>query len=239
MMWNDFTSLFTAYTGFAAIDVGWLTICKTAFVLKRTILTEEDKRMWQGVKMLIVDEISFIQDNQLQILDKRLKETRDSTQVCSGYSIIFAGDFRQLEPSGLSDNNPLYSRQSSNLWNDAMNAIILLDNNHRFKDNPEYGQIMMKRCGNTTYPKSGHNHCTQTLLVIMEWYCHQHRICFMPMLDLMSHWILSLSVLFLWSLGAVCTVQTDCHRLPILMFMIYWISVNQTGKHRHDFVYKV
>ena len=168
MMWNDFTSLFTAYTGSAVIGVRGLTICKTAFVLKRTILTEEDKRMWQGVKMLIVDEISFIQDNQLQILDKRLKETRDSTQVFSGYSIIFAGDFRQLEPSGLSDNNPLYSRQSSNLWNDAMNAIILLDNDHRFKDDPEYGQIMMKRCGNTTYPKRGQNHSTQTLLIIME-----------------------------------------------------------------------
>ena len=168
MMWNDFTSLFTAYTGSAVIGVRGLTICKTAFVLKRTILTEEDKRMWQGVKMLIVDEISFIQDNQLQILDKRLKETRDSTQVFSGYSIIFAGDFRQLEPSGLSDNNPLYSRQSSNLWNDAMNAIILLDNDHRFKDDPEYGQIMMKRCGNTTYPRRGQNHSTQALLIIME-----------------------------------------------------------------------
>ena len=69
---------------------------------------------------------------------------RDRTKVFGGYSIIFAGDFRQLKPSGLSDNNLLYSRQWINLWNESINTIILLDNDHRFKDDPEYGQIMKK-----------------------------------------------------------------------------------------------
>ena len=112
------------------MEVGGLTICMAAFLLKRTSLTEEDKMMWQDVKILIIDEISLMCDGQLQILDKRLKDMRDRTKILGGYSIIFAGDFRQLEPSGLSDNNLLYSRQSINIWNDSINNIFLLDNNH-------------------------------------------------------------------------------------------------------------
>ena len=100
--------------------------------------------MWQDVKMLIIDEISFMCDDQLQILDKWLKEMRDSTTLFGGYSIISVGDFQQFKPSGSSDNNLLYSTQSSSLWNDSINTIILLDNNHRFKDDLEYGQIMKK-----------------------------------------------------------------------------------------------
>ena len=75
------------------MKVGGLTMCNTAFLLKRTALTEEDKRMWLDVKVLIIDAISFMCDDQLQILDKRLKEMRDRTKVFGGYSIIFAGDF--------------------------------------------------------------------------------------------------------------------------------------------------
>ena len=45
MMWNVSTFLFIAYTGSAAMEVGGLTIYKTDFLLKRTVLTDEDKRM--------------------------------------------------------------------------------------------------------------------------------------------------------------------------------------------------
>ena len=80
MMWNDSTFLFTAYTGSAAMKVGGLTVCKTAFLLKRTALTEEDKRMWQDVLRLILDEFSIMCDDQLQIPDKRLREMSDRTK---------------------------------------------------------------------------------------------------------------------------------------------------------------
>ena len=55
---------------------------------------------------------------------------------------MFCGDFRHLEPSASSENNLLFSRQSSNLWNDSINVIIILNNEHCYKDDPGYGRIM-------------------------------------------------------------------------------------------------
>ena len=143
-LWSDRTFLFSAYTGSAAMAVGGVTICKAAYLMKKGALSEEDKREWQDVRMLIVDEISFMPNDQLQKLDQRLKEMRDRAKPFGGISIVFAGDFRQLEPSGSSENNLLFSRQSSNLWNDSINVIIILNNEHRYKDDPRYGQIMKK-----------------------------------------------------------------------------------------------
>jgi ATP-dependent DNA helicase PIF1 len=138
-LWSDRTFLFTVYTGSAAMLVGGLTICKAGFLMKKGALTEEDKREWQEVRILIIDEISFMCDDELKKLDQRLKEVRDRAKPFGGVLIVFAGDFRQLEPSASSENNLLLSRQSSNLWNDSINVIIILNNEHRCKDDPRYG----------------------------------------------------------------------------------------------------
>ena len=36
-------------------------------------LTKEDKREWQEVRMLILDEVSFICDDEMKKMDQRLK----------------------------------------------------------------------------------------------------------------------------------------------------------------------
>jgi hypothetical protein len=58
--------------------------------------------------------------------------------------MIFAGDFRQLEPVGANDTELLISSLSSQHWENCINAVIILDNEHCFKDDPKYGQ-MLKR----------------------------------------------------------------------------------------------
>ena len=143
IFWSDTTFLIIAYTGSAASIVGGRTICKGAFLLKKGSLTEEDKREWKDVMIVIIDEISFMSDDQLQILDQRMKELGDRTKPYGGYSIVFSGDFRQLEPTKTSSNNLLFSRHSSQLWDSSINSIIILDNEHRFKEDPQYG-IMLK-----------------------------------------------------------------------------------------------
>ncbi len=143
-LWHDTTFLFTAYTGSAASYSGGVTICKIGCICKSGALTLEEKLQWKYVKILIIDEISFMQDDELIKLDKRLKECRDRTQIFGGVSIIFAGDFRQLEPSGAADKDLLFSRQSSGIFENNLNTIIFLDNAHRFKEDPEYGE-MLKR----------------------------------------------------------------------------------------------
>ncbi len=81
------------------------------------------------------------------MLDKKLKDIGNRNQPFVGISIIFAGDFRQLEPVGSNDKELLFSSKSSGHWDNCINAIFILDNNHCFKDDPLYGQ-MLKRMWN-------------------------------------------------------------------------------------------
>lgn len=143
-LWHDTNFLFTAYTGSAASYSGGITICKVGYINKNGDLTLEEILQWRYVKILIIDEISFMKDDELQRLDKRLKECRNRTKIFGGISIIFAGDFRQLEPSGAKDSDLLFSRESSGVFERSLNAVIFLNNVHRFKDDPEYGK-MLKR----------------------------------------------------------------------------------------------
>jgi hypothetical protein len=62
----------------------------------------------------------------------------------SGFSIIFAGDFCQLEPICSKESDLRFSSLSSNLWKNNIKAIIILDNEHHFKEDPDYGH-MLKR----------------------------------------------------------------------------------------------
>ena len=81
-------------------------------------------------------------DDEFHSLDRRLKQMRDRNKPFGGFSVVFVGDFRQLEPSGISDNKLLFSRMSSQYWSDLINVIIILDNEHRFKSDPTYGKMM-------------------------------------------------------------------------------------------------
>jgi hypothetical protein len=59
-------------------------------------------------------------------------------------SIIFAGDFRQLKPICSKESELLFSSKSSQEWDSNINAIIILDNEHCFKEDAEYSK-MLKR----------------------------------------------------------------------------------------------
>jgi len=144
VMWSDKTFLFTAYTGSAASLIGGVTTSKAAFLNQRKQLSDDDRNEWQDVRIVIIDEVSFMSDTTLLTLDRRLKEIKNRSLPFGGFSIIFAGDFRQLEPIGAKDTELLFSSLSLQHWDNCINAVIILDNEHRFKEDPEYGQ-MLKR----------------------------------------------------------------------------------------------
>ena len=81
------------------------------------------------------------------MLDTKFKQIGNSNQPFGGFSIIFAGDFRQLEPVGSNDKELLFSSTSSGHWDNCINAIIILENNHRYKEDPQDG-LMLKRMWN-------------------------------------------------------------------------------------------
>ncbi len=79
----------------------------------------------------------------LEALDVKLKEIRNRAKLFGGFSIIFAGDFRQLES--------VRSTEFDLRDNCNINAIIILDNVQCFKEDPEYGETL-KRMWNGDLP---------------------------------------------------------------------------------------
>ena len=86
-------------------------------------------------------------DKNLGTLDVKLREIGNRAKPFGGFTIVFAGDFRQLEPVGSTEIDLLFSSLSSKHWDNYINAIIILENDHHFKEDPEYGQ-MLKRMWN-------------------------------------------------------------------------------------------
>ena len=88
----------------------------------------------------------------MEKLNQRLNETRrklcagkktlSPNLIFGGYSIIFCGDFRQIPPVKAKESQLLYS--NSSLWESSINVAIMLNNSHRFMDDPEYGDILKR-----------------------------------------------------------------------------------------------
>jgi hypothetical protein len=144
VMWSDHTFLFTAYTGAAASLFGGVTISKATFLNQQKALSLSEKNEWQDVQILIVDEVSFMSDKILEALDVKLKEIGNSAKPFVGFSIILAGDFHQLEPVGSTEFDLMFSSLSSKHWDNCINAIIVLDNIHCFKEDPEYDELLKR-----------------------------------------------------------------------------------------------
>ena len=73
-------------------------------------------------------------------LNRQLTQVGNRTKSFGGFLIIFAGDFRQLEPICSKGSELLFSSKSSQEWDSNINAIFILDNEYRFKEDVEYGK---------------------------------------------------------------------------------------------------
>jgi hypothetical protein len=81
------------------------------------------------------------------MLDVQRKEIGNRAKPFGGFSIMFAGDFHQLEPVGSTEFDLMFSSLLSKHWDNCIKAIIILDNVHCFKEDPEYVE-MLKRMWN-------------------------------------------------------------------------------------------
>ena len=81
--------------------------------------------------------------DDIKKLDRHLKDLNGvPNKPFGGQSIIFAGDFRQFE--AILAKHLLYHINSSRLWENSINCVIILENIHRFKDDPEYGEMLTR-----------------------------------------------------------------------------------------------
>ena len=72
-------------------------------IYKNGDLSEDDIQLCENVRIIIIDEMSFVKDKELLLLDRRLKEMRDRNKYFEEFSIIFAVDFRQLESNAATE----------------------------------------------------------------------------------------------------------------------------------------
>jgi hypothetical protein len=108
--------------------------------------TREQIDCWADTRLLLVDEISFASKWQIEKIHDNLctlKEKRHSRY--GGLHVIYAGDFRQLEPPG-QGGQPLYEEQCQQ-FSDWINCYIELKGKHRFKQDPQWGALL-RRCRN-------------------------------------------------------------------------------------------
>lgn len=149
VMWADNTFLFTAYTGSAAAAFGGLTTVKATYIGKNgdtPKLSIEEERAFEGVRILIIDEVSFLTDRELLKLDRTLQRIGDRSKPFGGYSIIFSGDFQQNEPVRMKPSEKLWHPTSSGHFESSINCAIILDGIHRFRDDEAYGRILQRLC---------------------------------------------------------------------------------------------
>lgn len=139
-MWNDKELYFTACSGSAAAIFGGTT---SAAYLNARKVPDSARDEWKGVHILIIDEVSYFSDDDVNKLDRKLKDLNGHpNKPFGGQSIIFSGDFRQFE--AIMAKHLLFERSGSQLWENSINCVIILENRHRFRDDPECGDLLTR-----------------------------------------------------------------------------------------------
>lgn len=113
----------TATTGVAALNVNGQTIhswsgigiCNKSVNAVVGIIRNTPKKLKriQNAKILAIDEISMLDDTQLEYLNEVFKKVRNSAKVFGGLQVLFIGDFFQLPPVDLDKVDPKTEKTKS------------------------------------------------------------------------------------------------------------------------------
>ena len=133
------TIIISAMSGVAATLLHGRTTHSSCCLYRKP--TTDDINAWLETRMLIVDEISFGADEDIENLDKKLRFLKHNfDEPFGGIHIIFAGDFRQLDPVG---KDPIHVTGCQRFIN-WVNCYIELDGMHRYTNDPEWGRLLMR-----------------------------------------------------------------------------------------------
>jgi hypothetical protein len=147
----EFTSrtiVVTAMTGVAATIILSETTHSAVYLNQKRPIEAEQVEMWSSTRLLIIDEISFASKEDFMELHKKLQHLKQCIlSRYGGLHIIFAGDFRQLEPVGVTNNGeskkPVYAEACPE-FKEWVNCFVELSGMHRFKDDPEWGYVLIR-----------------------------------------------------------------------------------------------
>ena len=135
-------SAITASTGIAATYIGGMTIHSWSGIgIKKALSLEEEKviakRAAKRIKrpsVLIIDEISMLDNNTLNLVDLICKIARSSSMPFGGMQVVLVGDFFQLPPVAReSEALPKFAFESQ-AWKLANFSVCYLSDQYRQSD---------------------------------------------------------------------------------------------------------
>jgi ATP-dependent exoDNAse (exonuclease V) alpha subunit len=98
------------------------------------------KKNLDKVKVLIVDEISMLHRDQLELVNTVIKHFKNSAEAFGGIQVVFSGDFFQLPPIGNEPGKEKFAFMAP-AWVEASLTICYLTEQYRQSDN-ELNQIL-------------------------------------------------------------------------------------------------
>lgn len=143
---TDDTLFVTASTGIAAVAIGGTTVHKFAgfglgkgpidAVVGRVIKSDKARERWRGAKVLVIDEISMLDEDMFTKLDAIGRATRRDGRPFGGLQLVVSGDFAQLPPVSRSFRDPSTPAFAflSPAWDAARFNVVVLTEVVRQKD---------------------------------------------------------------------------------------------------------
>jgi ATP-dependent exoDNAse (exonuclease V) alpha subunit len=152
----------TASTGIAATHMGGMTIHSWSGIgikdnLSKSDLQEiaEKKHIRNKVKnasVLIIDEISMLHHYRLDLIDKVIREIKNSPETFGGMQVVFCGDFFQLPPIKRAGDGEVFFAYHSNAWKNLNLKVCYLSEQHRQND-LEYLKVLNAVRENSVSPE--------------------------------------------------------------------------------------
>lgn len=103
--------------------------------MKKYKIYEKTESKVKKCKILVIDEVSMMGKNLLEMIDSLFKKMRKNKKEMGGIQVIFTGDFLQLPPI-----NDEYCFKS-NVWKDLNLNVIYLTKMYRVND-PIYTEVL-------------------------------------------------------------------------------------------------
>ena len=132
------TIVVTAMSGVAATLLHGETT-HSALALMRKIKNDEIEE-WADTRLVIIDEISFASKSDFETACGNLQKLKKQRyRPYGGLNIAFLGDYSQLVPV---NRDPIYAKDNyCSEFHGMLNCYIELDGKHRFKDDPDFGDL--------------------------------------------------------------------------------------------------
>ena len=138
------TIVVTAMSGVAATLLLGETTHAAVYLNRKRASEAEEIELWADTCLLIVDEVSFASKEDFVKLHKNLRRLKMQLHLPhGGLDVIFAGDFRQLEPCG-KEGKKAVCREDCQEFKDWVNCHVELNGLHRFRDDEQWGLLLLR-----------------------------------------------------------------------------------------------